>query len=413
MLAGGMALVRILLARRSGSASRLTLGELGSRNAARRPGRGMATAGMLACGCFIVFSVSAFKEDLSLHAGARRSGTGGFGLYGESSLSIHQDLNGAKERQALFLTDEALMSGVAFVPLRVREGDDASCLNLNASAAPPLLGVDPSSLGRRGAFAPADLWSLLDEERADGAVPALVGDAATAVWKLRKSVGRESGDVIEYRDERGAPFKVKLVGALPDRLTVLQGRLIISNHHFTRLFPSEGGDRVFLVDLPPGKVDRVRAYLGEKLAGAGLEVVPPVDRLKEFYAVESAYLTLFLALGGLGLLLGSAGMGVLVLRHVLERRAELALLRAVGYTERQAGSVVMAEHRFLLVAGLATGVAAAALAVAPAVARPEVHLPYGLLAAFLVGTAVLSVAWIRLAASFALRSPLIGALRNE
>jgi putative ABC transport system permease protein len=412
-LAGGMALVRILLARRSGSTAKLTVRELGSRNAARRPGRGMATAGMLACGCFIVFSVSAFKEDLSLHAGARRSGTGGFGLYGESSVAIHQDLDGAKERKELFLTDDTLMGDVTFVPVRVRDGDDASCLNLNQSAAPPLLGVDPSSLGRRGAFAPADLWALLDEVRADGAVPALVGDAATAVWKLRKSVGRETGDVIDYRDERGTPFKVKLVGALPDRLTVFQGRLIVANRHFTRLFPSEGGDRVFLVDLPPGKVERVRAYLAEKLAGWGLEIVSPVDRLKEFYAVESAYLTLFLALGGLGLLLGSAGMGVLVLRHVLERRAELALLRAVGYTERQAGSVVMAEHLFLLAAGLAAGTAAAALAIAPAVARPEIHLPYGLLAVFLVGTAILSLLWIRLAASFALRSPLIGALRNE
>jgi len=206
---------------------------------------------------------------------------------------------------------------------------------------------------------------------------------------------------------------VRLVGALPGRLTILQGRLLVSNRHFTRLFPSEGGDKGLLVDVPTGKEDRVRAYLAERLESTGLDLVRSVDRLREFYAVESAYLTLFLALGGLGLLLGSAGMGVLVLRQVLERRSELALLRAVGYAPADAQRVVLAEHRFLLVAGLATGTAASALAVLPAVSRPEIHLPYGLLALFLAGTAALSFLWIRLAAAAALRSPLVSALRSE
>ena len=372
----------------------------------------MATAGMIARGCFIVFSVSAFKEDLSLQAGARRSGTGGFALYGESSVALHDDLNGARARKTLRLSDASLLGGVSFVPLRVRDGDDASCLNLNQSLTPPLVGIDAAKVAALGAFAPADLWGLLDEEPVDGVIPALVGDAATAMWKLRKSVGK-AGDVLDYRDERGTPFKVRLVGALPGRLTILQGRLIVSNRHFTRLYPSEGGDRILLVDVPAGKEDRVKAYLAERLDLMGVDFVRTVDRLREFYAVESAYLTMFLALGGLGLLLGSAGMGVLVLRQVLERRNELALLRAVGYSPAAARRVVMAEHRFLLAAGLATGTVAAALAVAPALARPGMSLPYGLLALFLAGTAVLSLLWIRLAASIALRSPLVGALRNE
>ena len=105
-----------------------------------------------------------------------------------------------------------------------------------------------------------------------------------------------------------------------------------------------------------------------------------VDRLKEFYVVESSYLRMFLVLGGLGLLLGSAGMGILVLRHVMERRGELALLRAVGYSTEQAARVVMAEHRFLVVSGLLAGTAASALAIGPSALQPQNHLPFGLLA---------------------------------
>ena len=106
-------------------------------------------------------------------------------------------------------------------------------------------------------------------------------------------------------------------------------------------------------------------------------------------------------------------MGVLVLRQVMERRGELALLRAVGYSRRQAADVVRAEHHFLVVVGLATGTLASALAVGPSALQPQNHIPFGLLAIFLLGTAVLSVAWIRLATALALRSPLVPALRHE
>ncbi len=407
MLVGGIALVREALARLESSA-RLSVAGLGMRNAARRPGRGMAAAGMLACGAFIVISVAAMKEDLSQQAGERRSGTGGFELYAESSLAVPHDLNGAKGRATYRLTDAA-MEGVSFLPLRVREGDDASCLNLNRSLAPTLLGVDPGKLAALGAFAGPETWKLLEAEDPEGAVPALVGESATAVWKLKKKVG----DLLDYRDERGKPFRIRLAGALPWRLTVLQGRLLISHRHFTRLFPSEGGHRAFLVDTPAGGEERVIGMLSERLEAAGLDAVRSVDRLREFYAVEAAYLAMFVALGGLGLLLGSAGMGVLVLRTVMERRGELALLRAVGWSEREAARVVMAEHRFLLAAGLAAGTAAAALAVAPAAAQPGVRLPVALLAAVLLGTAALSLAWIWIATRLALRAPLLPALRNE
>jgi ABC-type lipoprotein release transport system permease subunit len=413
MLIAAIAWIRMRLARLSTStSSKLSTSELGVRNAARRPGRSLATAGMLACGCFVVFAVSAMKEDLATQAGERRSGTGGFRLYAESSLAIPHDLNGERGRKEFRLNDKEILDRVSIVQFRLREGDDASCLNLNQSLTPPLLGVDAAKLGSLGAFAGPELWGLLDQPQPDGAVPALVGDSATAMWKLKKKVGKD-GDLLEYRDERGRPFRVKLVGALPPRLSILQGRLLISQEHFTRLYPGEGGYRTFLVDAPEGREEAVSRYLSQRLETAGFDLTPSVERLKEFYVVESAYLRMFMVLGGLGLLLGSAGMGVLVLRHVMERRGELALLRAVGYTKDQAAGVVMAEHRFLLLAGLLAGSVASAFAIVPSALQPRSSLPFGLLAVFLVGTAILSLAWIRIATNVALRAPLVPALRHE
>ena len=309
------------------------------------------------------------------------------------------------------------MDGVSILPLRVRDGDDASCLNLNLSLTPPLIGVEPMHLAALGAFVPEKhaepLYGLLMADYGENVVPALIGDSATAVWKLKKAVGPRKGALLDYTDERGQPFQVKLVGALPKRLTVLQGRLLVANRDFTRVYPSESGHRMFLADVPEDRVPEVSQYLTRKLERVGLDLMPSVARLEQFYAVEATYRMMFVVLGGMGLLLGTAGVGILVLRNVMERRGELALLRAVGYSAAEAGRVVMAEHRFLLLAGLVTGTVASALAIAPSLARPDATIPWGWLGVFLAGTTALSLAWIWIAAKLALRAPLVPALRSE
>ena len=118
-------------------------------------------------------------------------------------------------------------------------------------------------------------------------------------------------------------------------------------------------------------------------------------------------------LGGLGLLLGTLGMAAVLLRNVLERRRELALLRAVGYDSSDFTLMVVAEDLLLLVGGLVTGTICALLAIAPVFfARggglPHVSLGLLLLAVLVSGlTASLVATWA------ALRSPLLPALRAE
>src|SRR5260370_20978771 len=101
------------------------------------------------------------------------------------------------------------------------------------------------------------------------------------------------------------------------------------------------------------------------LADRGVEVTRTSDRLASYLAVENTYLSTFQALGGLGLVLGSLGLGVVLLRGVWERRGELALLRALGFRRLTLGFLVLAENGVLLVLGLATGALSALVAVAP------------------------------------------------
>jgi hypothetical protein len=88
---------------------------------------------LLACGSFLVAAIGASRQDARRDAALRTSGTGGFALYGETALPIFQDLNSREGRDAFGLEDSEL-SGVTTIPLRVSEGDEASCLNLHLHA---------------------------------------------------------------------------------------------------------------------------------------------------------------------------------------------------------------------------------------------------------------------------------------
>ena len=73
---------------------------------------------------------------------------------------------------------------------------------------------------------------------------------------------------------------------------------------------------------------------------------PRANGFAGFHRVENTYLSTFQMLGGLGLLLGTLGMAAVLLRNVLERRRELALLRAVGYNAGHLALMVIAENFF-------------------------------------------------------------------
>ena len=402
--------------RLSGSEGRLTVASLGCRNAGRHRRRSVTVVGLLACGCFLVFAVSAMQVNLEKQAGQRFSGTGGFSLVGECAVPLPDDLSSAAGLKRLRLDQAPCLKGVKFVSIRVREGDDASCLNLNHAQSPRVLGVDPEEFGERGAFCRGDfgapVWSLLGGKGQDGIAPALAGDADTLQWGLKRRAGEEDGDVLVLRDEWGQPFPVRLVGTLPMRLSLFQGSLLVSASAFAARYPSESGTRMFLVDSSREQAGSVQACLVQKLEKFGVSVVPAVQRLKEFYAVETAYLAMFLALGGLGLLLGSAGMGIVVIRAIRERRAEYALLKAVGYSGHRIRAMVASEHRLLFALGLVAGAVSAGAAIWPQLTEPGIQLPLRVMAAFLAGILLLHWFWISLAVRWAFRSSLIAALRE-
>jgi len=412
LLVAGLSLTQALLKMMAGSWKKpiASLSGLGLRNSTRRSGRSLAVVGLLASGTFLVIAVGANRQNPLARADKRDSGTGGFALYGESAVPV------------LSIVDfpspgPSGLEGVSIVPMRVHEGDDASCLNLNRAQKPRLLAVQPEELQKRGAFAFREVinsnaghWEILNSKYEDENVVPAIGDYPTIVWSLGKSVG----DELEYVDEMGRKFRLRLVGMMKN--SILQGSLLISEGNFTRRFPSEEGYRVFLIDVPAQSREGYRAAgetLSARLKDFGLALTPTRDRLTEFSSVENTYLSIFQLLGGLGLILGTMGLALVVVRNMLDRRGELAMLRAVGFSKAAVGRMVFCEHWLLCLWGLTCGVTAALVAVKPAISSPGARIPYISLAVTVTAIALSALVWIRLATAFALCGKMLDALRNE
>lgn len=371
---------------------------------ARRRSRSLGVATVTACGVFMVVSVAAMQASMRFEPAQPHSGAGGFSVFATTTIPVRGD----EERPLGFARED-------IVPLRLWDGDDAGCLNLNHAQRPRLYGVNPEIMVARGAFAFPDeveaLWSLLDMPLEDGVAPALVGDSDTAMWGLQAVTDPDHGTEIEYRDDTGSSFRVRTVGALPMRLSLFQGTLLISEYHFTRLFPHAGGYRAFLVDA--ANPEETTSRLNRDFGRMGMEAVTSLDRLRAFHAVERAYLAMFLILGGLGMSLGAGGAAVIVLRNLAERRGEFALLVAVGYEPRLVRRLAIIENTCLVAAGLLFGAGAAAMATMPLLFQAQVSLNHAALAVVLSMlviayiAAVVAVTWLFLA-----RIPL-SALRTE
>jgi putative ABC transport system permease protein len=392
---------------------------LGFRSAAFRPARSVLSAALIASAAFIIVSVDAFRRDGGVLTADRKSGIGGYALFAESEIPLLHNPNDAAGREALLLQDPRLAQ-VRFTRFRVRSGDDASCLNLYKPTNPTIVAPEASFIDEnRFTFASsmagtdaerANPWLLLRRSFEDGAIP-VVADATSLQYVLHAAVG----DTLSIDTGAERPLIVRFVGALRD--SVLQGELVMDEAQFVRLFPQQPGYRLFLIDAPGiGSVETANQLAGvveQELQPIGLDATVTSERLAAFHRVENTYLSTFQALGGLGLVLGTIGLATVMFRNVLERRRELALLRAVGFDARDVSTMILAEAWFLLSTGVLAGVASAALAIAPAwLGRGGARPGAGLLA--LLGAVLLSGVLSSLVATrAALHGRVLDALRAE
>jgi len=394
-----------------------SVSRLGFRNAAYRPGRSILCISLIASAAFIIVAVDAFKRGAAETVLEKKSGTGGFPFVAESLLPLYHDPNTTEGREALNIVAQNGFDpgSVSFALFRVRPGDDASCLNLYEPRDPRIIGAGEAFI-QAGRFGFQDStaqtkeerdnpWLLLNRALPDGAIP-VIADANSMTYVLH----RKLGDELLVSRTNGDPVRVRFVGSLAD--SIFQSELLISEANFLRLFPDQGGYSLFLLDVTPEASSVVASVLEEQLSEFGFDVVSTTERLASFHRVENTYLSTFQTLGGLGLVLGTLGLATVLLRNVLERRRELALLRAIGYNPGHFALMVISENVFLVIGGLVTGGVSALVAIGPAFISRGGQFPA--LSLLLLAVVLVVGLFASVAATVAsLRTPLLPSLRAE
>jgi putative ABC transport system permease protein len=392
-LVSGLCAAGLLLKRPRRSSPRprraLPIVRLGMTQTATAPTRSVLSLALIAFACFVLVTIGAFRREAGDIELGRSAGTGGYTLMAESVAPLMYDPDTAAGRTELGLeTDDPVLSGVHVTRVRLRPGDEASCLTLYKPTNPRIIAPEASfidearfSFSASMAATPEDQanpWRLLDRTFEDGAIAA-IADQTTLTYALHLNVG----DDFVFTSDGETSVRLRIVGALADSL--LQSEVIIGESAFVRLFPRNEGYRVWLIESPPSEAAAISAYLEDRLSDAGLDVFDARGRLASYHQVENTYLVTFQTLGGLGLLLGTVGLGAVLARNVLERRRELALLGAVGFMPADLRVMVIAESLTLVLSGVVLGTLSALVAILPALRERAQALPWGEIAWLLIG----------------------------
>jgi len=158
-------------------------------------------------------------------------------------------------------------------------------------------------------------------------------------------------------------------------------------------------------------VDDVRAVVAATANPADpdqVSVSRPSDAIEAKAAASNAFTSLFLALGGVALLVGGVGIANVMVISVLERRSEIGLRRALGATRRHVSIQFLAEALLLsAIGGFAGAILGSAITAVYDLFRGwDVLVPYtGVVGGFAAAVVIGAIAGLYPAARAARLSP--------
>lgn len=362
------------------------------KNTARQPSRSKTCVLTISLACCIIVAVGANRQDTAP--------VSDYTYVAESALPLHHNLNSSDGRFELGFSDEdaEVLSKSVIYPFRVLPGEDVSCLNLYKPEKPQILGAPDTILA-------VEEWNnLADLEHNHTYIPA-VGDENSLRWILHHN----PKDDFVIHDEAGNNLSLK-IDTISNSL--FQSQLIISESDFKNAFPSQNGYQFFLIKTPAILQEQTSHILEKTLEDYGFDVTSASQRLANFRSVQNTYISTFQSLGGLGVLLGTFGLALVLVRNIMERRGELATLRAIGFKRELLSRMLFLESSFLLFIGMFIGVVAGLLgAIFSQDSSPSLPWSSMTITLFLIfGFGIIANA---IAVFFSLRLPLLTSLKSE
>jgi len=347
----------------------------------------MVAIGLIAGGVFVLIAVAAnVRVYHQVGLLSKTSGTGGYSLIVKTTLPVNSGKTLLGKGESANPQDASLLRQCRIMSFLESPGDDISCLNLAVPEHPRLLGVSPAFINAGGFDISANSsspnpWNLLDTAPKDNIIPAFA-DSDSVEWILHSGLGQ----TYEITLPNGEKQKIRFEGLLEH--SVFASEILISERNFRMLFPEVSYPRYFLVQTPPGVQDQVSKALQRDLADYGVQIQTSRDFLNSIITVQNTYISAFLALGGIGLLLGAAGLIAALLLNAWRRRKEFAMMLAIGFDKRDVITLLLLEYGGILAFGLMIGAVTALIASYPEIISTDARINWQIilitLASFLV-----------------------------
>ncbi len=165
------------------------------------------------------------------------------------------------------------------------------------------------------------------------------------------------GDRVRAFDAGGRSVNLTIVGVLEQALQFTSG-VFVDQDVVRATFPVEERYTAYFFQMAPGvDVRGFRSDLEQVYFAFGLQTIDIREEIGRAFDASQQVLTLMEAYLGIGLLVGIAGLAVITLRAVVERRTQIGALRALGFTQRMVLSVFLLEIALIAVLGIGIGMA--------------------------------------------------------
>ena len=162
---------------------------------------------------------------------------------------------------------------------------------------------------------------------------------------------------IEVRDLRSnTTVELTVVGVFDDFAS--QGLLPVAVYTSTRLLdaqlPRDVDPNQFFFNVEPGTEDAAQKIEAEFFAN-GMETLDIHEVIDGLQGSNRSFTNLLLAFMSLGLVVGIAALGVVSARAVVERRHQIGVLRAIGYSRGMVQLSFLLESSFIALLGIGLG----------------------------------------------------------
>src|SRR5437867_3374444 len=165
------------------------------------------------------------------------------------------------------------------------------------------------------------------------------------------------GDRIRAFDAAGRTVNLTIVGVLEQALQFTSG-VFVDQSVVRGVFPAGERYTAYFFQMLPGvDVPAFRADPERVFFVYGLQTIDIREQIGQAFDASQEVLTLMQAYLGIGLLVGIAGLAVITLRAVVERRTQIGALRAIGFTRAMVLGTFLVEIALIAVLGIGIGVA--------------------------------------------------------